>query len=60
MNLNEPLGNILGFCAVGKEVPRGFRPQLSRISEKIEAASLRAREIIQKLLVFARQKPPEK
>ena len=27
---------------------------------KIEAASLHAREIIQKLLVFAREKPPEK
>lgn len=57
--LNEPLGNILGFAQLAKkcaEVPVSVRQDI----EKIEKASLHAREIIQKLLVFARQVPPEK
>ena len=57
--LNEPLGNILGFAQLAKkcsEVPRSAKQDI----EKIEKASLHAREIIQKLLVFARQVPPEK
>ena len=57
--LNEPLGNILGFAQLAKkcsEVPGSAKQDI----EKIEKASLHAREIIQKLLVFARQVPPEK
>jgi two-component system NtrC family sensor kinase len=57
--LNEPLGNILGFAQLLKkyeEVPASGMQDI----EKIEKASLHAREIIQKLLVFARQVPPEK
>jgi signal transduction histidine kinase len=57
--LNEPLGNILGFAQLAKkcsEMPRSAKQDV----EKIEKASLHAREIIQKLLVFARQVPPEK
>ncbi len=57
--LNEPLGNILGFAQLAKkcsEVPVSVKQDI----EKIEKASLHAREIIQKLLVFARQVPPEK
>ena len=57
--LNEPLGNILGFDQLAKkcsEVPEAAKQDI----EKIEKASLHAREIIQKLLVFARQVPPEK
>jgi signal transduction histidine kinase len=57
--LNEPLGNILGFAQLAKkcsEVPVAAKQDI----EKIEKASLHAREIIQKLLVFARQVPPEK
>jgi len=57
--LNEPLGNILGFAQLAKKgdgVPGAVKQDI----EKIEAASLHAREIIQKLLVFARQAPPNK
>jgi len=57
--LNEPLGNILGFAQLAKkcsEVPVSVKQDI----EKIEKASLHAREIIQKLLVFARQVRPEK
>ena len=57
--LNEPLGNILGFAQLAKKcsgVPASAKEDI----EKIEAASLQAREIIQKLLVFARQRPPKK
>lgn len=57
--LNEPLANILGFAQLSKkcsELPRQVRKDL----EKIESASLYSREIIKKLLVFARQIPPEK
>ena len=57
--LNEPVGNILGFAQLAKKcsgVPTSAREDI----EKIEAASLQARDIIQKLLVFARQRPPKK
>ncbi|HUW20364.1 MAG TPA: ATP-binding protein [Sedimentisphaerales bacterium] len=57
--LNEPLGNILGFAQLARKdpkVPASARKDI----ERIEAASLQAREIIQKLLVFARQMPPNK
>ena len=57
--LNEPLGNILGFAQLVKKCP-GIPASAEQDIGKIEAASLHAREIIQKLLVFAREKPPEK
>ena len=57
--LNEPLGNILGFAQLAGKCP-GVPVSAKEDIEKIEAASLQARDIIQKLLVFARQKPPEK
>jgi len=57
--LNEPLGNILGFAQLAKKCP-GVPVSAEQDIGKIEAASLHAREIIQKLLVFARQAPPEK
>jgi len=57
--LNEPLGNILGFAQLAKKC--GDAPvSVKQDMEKIETASLYARSIIQKLLVFARQIPPEK
>jgi two-component system NtrC family sensor kinase len=57
--LNEPLGNILGFAQLAKKCP-GL-PDLARHDVgEIEAASLHARDIIQKLLVFARQTQPYK
>ncbi|MHC4542958.1 MAG: sensor histidine kinase [Planctomycetota bacterium] len=57
--LNEPLGNILGFAQLAKKCP-GVPASAEQDIRKIEAASLHAREIIQKLLVFARQAQPKK
>jgi len=57
--LNEPLGNILGFAQLSKKCPGIPSPAKNDI-EKIEAASLHARDIIKKLLVFARQRPLKK
>jgi two-component system NtrC family sensor kinase len=57
--LNEPLGNILGFAQLARKGP-GVPASVLKDIEKIEAASLQAREIIHKLLVFARQRPPKK
>ena len=57
--LNEPLGNILGFAQLAKKCS-GLPDSAEHDIGKIETASLHAREIIQKLLVFARQTPPHK
>jgi two-component system NtrC family sensor kinase len=57
--LNEPLGNILGFAQLAKKCP-GLPDSAVHDIGKIETASLQAREIIQKLLVFARQTSPHK
>jgi len=57
--LNEPLGNILGFAQLATKCP-GVPVAAKEDIEKIEAASLQARDIIRKLLVFARQQRPTK
>jgi two-component system NtrC family sensor kinase len=57
--LNEPLGNILGFAQLAKKCP-GIPASAEKDIQKIEIASLHSREIIRKLLVFARQAPPQK
>ena len=57
--LNEPLGNILGFAQLAKKTP-GLAPQVEKDLLSIETASLHAREIIKKLMAFARQLPPRK
>jgi signal transduction histidine kinase len=57
--LNEPLGNILGFAQLAKKCP-GLPDSAEQDIGKIETASLHARDIIQKLLVFARQTQPYK
>ncbi|MCC6950884.1 MAG: hypothetical protein IT433_05500 [Phycisphaerales bacterium] len=57
--LNEPLGNALGFAQLAlkaPDVPPQVRSDLGRIAD----AALRGREIIRKLLVFARQAPASK
>lgn len=57
--LNEPLGNILGFAQLAmkcSEMPEAAKQDI----EKVVGASLHAREIIQKLLIFSRQVPPDK
>jgi two-component system NtrC family sensor kinase len=57
--LNEPLGNILGFAQLAKKSP-DLTDQLATDLNYIESASLSAREIIKKLMTFARQLPPKK
>jgi signal transduction histidine kinase len=57
--LNEPLGSILGFAQLARKVP-GLPAQAEEDLGRIVGASLRAREIIRKLLLFARQMPPRK
>jgi len=57
--LNEPLGNILGFAQLTKKCP-GLPEQAEKDIDKVVVASLHAREVIKKLMVFARQMPPKK
>jgi signal transduction histidine kinase len=57
--LNEPLGNILGFAQLARRCP-GLPDQAEQDLEKILKASLNAREVIRKMLAFARPQPPHK
>lgn len=57
--LNEPLGSILGFAQLAQKCPDLPR-QAAEDMEKIISASLYAREVIKKLMVFARQMPSNK
>jgi signal transduction histidine kinase len=57
--LNEPLGSMLGFAQLAKKDPELSEQVLQDIS-KIEAASLHAREVVKKLMLFGRQMPPQK
>lgn len=57
--LNEPLGNILGFAQLIQKAPRLSR-QTAEDAERIVRASLYAREVIRKLVLFARPAPPRK
>jgi two-component system NtrC family sensor kinase len=57
--LNEPLGNILGFAQLALKSP-DIPEQSVNDLEKIIAASLHTREVIKKLLLFARQAPSRK
>lgn len=52
--LNEPLGNILGFAQLIQK-RKDFEEQTEKDIDKIIKASLHAREIIRKLLLFARE-----
>jgi two-component system NtrC family sensor kinase len=52
--LNEPLANILGFAQLAIKDP-DLTVQSQQDIDKIVGASLHAREIIKKLLVFARE-----
>lgn len=57
--LNDPLGNVLGFSQLAlktPDLPGQVRTDLGRIVN----AALHGREIIRKLLVFARQMPASK
>jgi two-component system NtrC family sensor kinase len=55
--LNEPLGNILGFAQLAHKAPALPRAAADDI-EKVVTASLHAREIVSKLMLFARQRIP--
>jgi two-component system NtrC family sensor kinase len=57
--LNEPLGSILGFAQLTAQSP-GLTSQAAKDLEKIVNSSLHAREIVKKLLIFARQMPTTK
>lgn len=57
--LNEPLGAILGFAQLTQS-NFGIPDQTARDLEKIVKAALRAREIVKKLLIFARQTPAQR
>ena len=63
--LNEPLGNILGFAQLAKKtLPNSSKVEqitsISRDLQKIEKATLHARDIIREMLIFARQMPTQK
>lgn len=57
--LNEPLTNILGFAEFIKAEP-ALPAQASNDIGRIMKAALHAREIVRKLVLFSRQKPPRK
>ena len=57
--LNEPLGSILGFAQLAQK-GSGVSEEMSHDLQKIISASLHAREVIKKLMVFARQTPLRK
>jgi signal transduction histidine kinase len=57
--INEPLSNILGFAQLAKKHP-GVPESVAGDLEKIVKSCLYAREVIHKLLTFARKMPPEK
>jgi signal transduction histidine kinase len=57
--LNEPLAAILGLAQLAGGIP-GLPDQARGDNEKIVAATLHAREIIQKLRLFARHAPSQK
>lgn len=57
--LNEPIGSIMGFAQLIKKNP-DLPEQAKKDVEKIMKASLHAREVIKKLMIFARQMPPQK
>ncbi len=57
--LNEPIGSILGFAQLLQK-DTALPMQAKKDIEKIKRASLHAREVIKKLMLFARQMPPQK
>jgi|GEM_PF-218861 len=57
--LNEPLGSILGFAQLAKDCP-GLPKQAEQDMDRIVNAALHAREVIKKLMLFARQVPTRK
>jgi signal transduction histidine kinase len=56
--LNEPLTGILGFAELLKDVP-DMPAQAAGDLARIESAALHARDVVRKLLLFARQITPK-
>ncbi len=56
--INEPLANILGFAQLARKTPE-LPPRAMGDLDKIVNNCLHAREVMRKLLTFARQVPPE-
>lgn len=56
--LNEPLGNILGYAQLIKK-DSDIKTQVKNDIEVIIKASLHSREVIKKLMYFAKQLPPK-
>jgi len=57
--LNEPISSIMGFAQLIQKSPE-MQEQIKKDIEKIIKASLHAREVVKKLMLFARQMPPQK
>ncbi len=57
--LNEPLANILGFTQLMQK-DESLNIQAKKDLDGIVTASIHAREIIKKLMLFSRQMPPRK
>ncbi len=57
--INEPLGSILGFAQLAAKHPQ-VPEEVARDLARIVGSSMHAREIIRKLMTFARQTPPSK
>jgi len=57
--LNEPISSVLGFSQLIQKYPK-LSKQVKQDMEKIMKASLHAREVVKKLMLFARQLPPQK
>ncbi len=57
--LNEPIGSVLGYSQLIYKHP-DLPSQIKQDAEKIMKASLHAREVVKKLMLFARQTPPKK
>jgi signal transduction histidine kinase len=55
--LNEPLASILGFAQLCRKHPGLPAPAVADL-DKIIAATLHAREVVRKLMLFARERPP--
>ena len=57
--LNEPISSVLGYSQLIYKHP-DLPDQIKQDAEKIMKASLHAREVVKKLMLFARQTPPKK
>ncbi len=57
--LNEPLTAVLGFSQLAKENPN-LPTQVIGDLNRIEGSALHARDIVRKLLFFAKQIPPDR